>query len=148
MNNADQDDYWKLYNRFENVNDLNDQDKEKILKLKNWLVETDFKTNEKIEVVQIYETNCFENGICIQASRFNHSCSSNAEYHWNEKTNSREIRVISKVNPGDEITVNYAMPFAMKNFQKRQEYLSELWGFVCKCDRCKEEQIKGTIHTY
>ena len=148
MNEADQDEYWKLYNRFENVNGLNDQDKEKISKKKKWLEENG-ETKERIEVGQelmgIYETNCFENGVGIQASRFNHSCCSNAEHHWNEKTNSREFRVISKVNPGDEITVNYAMPFTMKSFKKRQDNLFEAWGFVCQCDLCKEE-IKGTMH--
>ena len=34
-------------------------------------------------VFQIYHTNCFHNGIFLEMSRFNHSCTSNAEYLWN-----------------------------------------------------------------
>ena len=56
-------------------------------------------------------------------SRFNHSCRSNAEYRWNEKTDSREVRTVSKIHPGDEITVNYAWDHSMASYENRQERL-------------------------
>ena len=52
-------------------------------------------------------TNSYDDGVGIQASRFNHSCSPNAEFEWNETIAASVIRVVSKINSGDEITVNY-----------------------------------------
>ena len=73
-------------------------------------------------------------------SRFNHSCQSNAEYRWNEKTDSREVRVVYKIHPGDEITINYAWNHSMSSFKTRQEKLLN-WGFECQCDRCDKEKF-------
>ena len=46
---------------------------------------------------------------------------------------------MSKIHPGDEITVNYAMNHSMANLATRQEKLLN-WGFNCQCDRCIEEK--------
>ena len=65
------------------------------------------------------------------------------EYRWNEKTDSREIRAVSKIQPGDEITVNYAMNHSMANLASRQEKLLN-WGFICWCERCLEEKFNDS----
>ena len=51
-----------------------------------------------LKVIQITETNRFHNGVCLEMSRFNHSCVSNAEYFWNEDRNTRDVRAIKYVH--------------------------------------------------
>ena len=53
------------------------------------------------EIIGIYETNKFNGGVGIQASRFNHSCCSNAEGVWNKEDGSREFRIVKKVKSGE-----------------------------------------------
>ena len=50
-----------------------------------------------LKVLQIVDTNGFHNGVCLEMSRFNHSCVSNAEYFWNEDVNARDVRAIKYV---------------------------------------------------
>ena len=52
------------------------------------------------QIIGIYETNKFKGGVGIQASRFNHSCSSNVEGVWNKEESTREFRVIKKIAKG------------------------------------------------
>ena len=53
------------------------------------------------EIIGIHETNKFNGGVGIQASRFNHSCGSNAEGVWNKQDGTREFRVVKKVKSGE-----------------------------------------------
>ena len=99
------DEYLNLYNRFDNFEDLNERDQAKINEWTQGLKENLVSFNEErrkaiLKIIGIYATNCFENGVCIKMARFNHSCRSNAEHRWNEKTESREIRVVTKINKG------------------------------------------------
>jgi len=98
---------------------------------------------EKIkEILQIYITNCVAlwSGIGIKTSRFNHSCHSNAGmFPAAVEEDTFEIRAISKIKAGDEITFNYAyMVLSMQNKKFRQKYLGYFNGFKCYCDSCKK----------
>jgi len=144
MSDDEDDEYLNLYNRFENFEALNERDQAKINEWTQGLKENLVSFNEErrkaiLKIIGIYATNCFENGVCIKMARFNHSCRSNAEHRWNEKTESREIRIVTKINKDDEITINYAMNNSMQDFPSRQEKLLN-WGFICKCERCEEEK--------
>ena len=59
------------------------------------------------EVWAIHSTNGFHNGVCLKMSRFNHSCRPNAQYFWNDDTNTRDLRALRKIKEGKEITVSY-----------------------------------------
>ena len=138
MSQSDKLEYNKLYNRFkENKNSKDSQ------KWKEHLLERNV-TREMadviVEVFGIYVSNSFRQGVGIQTSRFNHSCAANAEFSFNERLEKMEVRAISKVKAGEEITINYK-PFeiSMKNFKTRQEYLLDGWEFNCMCNLCKEE---------
>ena len=49
---------------------------------------------------------------------------------------------VSKINAGEEITINYDdMELSMKSYKTRQNYLFLNWGFHCQCDMCQEEEI-------
>ena len=92
------------------------------------------------EVFGIYCSNDFVQGVGIQTSRFNHSCAANAEFQFNESLGKMEVRAISKVKAGEEITINYIPhKISMKNFKTRQEILLNGWEFNCMCKLCMEE---------
>ena len=98
-------------------------------------------------VFQIYHTNCFHNGIFLEMSRFNHSCTSNAEYLWNEDTGTRDVRAIRKIKKGGEITINYNIVDAEERGMTRDErraYLKEIYHFHCNCIGCdlSEDELK------
>ena len=56
----------------------------------------------------IFNTNRFEEGLCIVLARVNHSCDPNAEFVWNKGVGAVEIRAVRKINRGEEVTANYA----------------------------------------
>jgi len=145
MNDATQKEFLKLYNRFKDLNEMNEEDKENVKQEMEWLQQNlnfDHKVLQRIQdIYGIYATNTFEQGVGIQASRFNHSCRSNAEEFWNEKYGATEIRSVSKINAGEEITINYrTSEISMKCYKTRQSFLFSNWGFQCKCDLCEEEK--------
>ena len=74
------------------------------------------------EIYGIYKTNTWPQGVLLQISRFNHSCAPNAESVWRKgESEGCEIRAVSKIKLGDEITVNYnILHTIMKNFKERQ----------------------------
>lgn len=81
--------------------------------------------------------------------RFNHSCRSNAESGVNDEREIREIKAVSKIKAGEEITINYDdMELSMKSFKSRQDYLFLNWGFHCQCDMCHEEKLDNQDEIY
>lgn len=85
-------------------------------------------------------------GIYPRASLFNHDCLPNAcrfDYvdagEWGIANNNTDIiiRMIHDVPAGREICLSY---FPVNwSYSCRQKRLSEDYGFVCECDRCKVE---------
>lgn len=150
MNSSDQEEYLKLYNRFNK-----DQEKKRQSQLKEWLVTNKIPINSElgieraINIIGIYDTNCFQRGVGIQTSRFNHSCCSNSEAIWNDEENIREIRAVNKIKAGEEITINYSWKqVSMKNLKARQEFLLSNWGFKCCCDICQDEETTTDNENY
>jgi|ERR1712192_61226 len=87
-----------------------------------------------IKVVAITATNGFGNGVCLKMSRFNHSCRPNAQFFWNIDTNTRDVRALRKINPGEEITLSY---FGMtKPRDERRSQLKDIFNFDCNCEAC------------
>ena len=95
------------------------------------------------EVWGRFTTNSFHNGVCLKMSRFNHSCRSNAQYFWNEDTNTRDIRALRKIKEGEEITVNYNTTLVEPRDERRR-ILKDKYNFDCNCEACDltEEQIQ------
>ena len=106
------------------VNKAKESDKVKVLKqevedrpggvkatdfvLKNLEKLADFlrKNNDPAEkifkVFEIFKSNNFNGEIRIKTSRFNHSCRPNAAV-----LNPAEVRAMTKINAGEEITISY-----------------------------------------
>ena len=119
MSKNDQEEYLKLYMQYQNlvevpdswkiIYSLLDSETEKNLDSSNGVI-SEFVHNfmeEKqkgyqrfVDIIGIYNTNCFENGLGIKTARFNHSCCSNANAYWNKEDNKTEIRVVSKIKAG------------------------------------------------
>lgn len=72
------------------------------------------------------------------ASRFNHSCAPNTKPFWvNDHT--IHTRLLDNVMPGCELTISYLdLNWDVK---RRQRYLEDNYGFVCDCDRCRQELL-------
>ena len=66
-------------------------------------------------------TNSYDDGVGIQASRFNHSCSPNAEFEWDESISASGIRTVSKIYYNQEITVNYRPEEIRSSMKKSME---------------------------
>ena len=86
MDNDQKDKFFQLANCYDSP----------ILSLTNYLKENQKPYSEEIaqKVIQIIDTNGFHNGAFLEMSRFNHSCSSNAEHFWNVDSNTRDARAI------------------------------------------------------
>jgi len=146
MSQADQKEYLELYNKYESEFAKNDEElKMELLKMKTYatLIEKDPEKAEKmLKIVCIYRTNSFQKGLCIKTSRFNHSCQPNAVYAMVPE----EVRAISDIKSGQEITISYGNGdgelFGMKNKESRQKFLKTL-GFICNCDLCKQQGGDG-----
>ena len=143
MSPGDQKEFINLHNRFEKLEDL-----ELTIKQKEWMSKNSICPENILKIYGVYRTNSFENGVALNFARFNHSCCSNAEAMWNEEENSSEIRAVSKIKMGEEVTLTYNWKqLAMKDVKTRQDNLWYNWGFKCCCDVCQEE-IKSEDKTY
>ena len=60
-----------------------------------------------VTVWQVCLTNSFDNGVCLNTSRFNHSCNANGHNFWETKTETRELRAWRDIKQGEEITLTY-----------------------------------------
>ena len=91
----------------------------------------------------IFTTNSFEvidyeMGICLKASRFNHSCSPNARFSYNSNTDEIRIYALRTIPRGEEIFVAYffGIPLYGSPRHSRQATLRTTYHFTCACSVC------------
>ena len=89
----------RLINSYES---LNSTDQEAYLSLDDGL---DGSANQNERICGVYHTNAFDMGLGLQSSRFNHSCSANANMCWNEDEGKLEIVAVTDINQGLELTL-------------------------------------------
>lgn len=82
-----------------------------------------------------------DSGLFLQASRFNHSCISNAHMHWNEATQTVTVYAIRRINKNSEIFVNYVAEH-FSGRAARQNALAD-YGFTCSCVACQADTKFG-----
>lgn len=69
-------------------------------------------------------------------SIINHSCAPNLAYILNGKFgHCISVRPIKK---GDQVFINYLGDDVYKPTEQRQQQMKNIWGFDCKCDKCKD----------
>jgi hypothetical protein len=96
MNNDQKKTFFELANCYEQIEETKDKMQHFIKYLKE-NPKPSYLKGDALKIIQITETNRFHNGVCLEMSRFNHSCVSNAEYFWNEDANARDVRAIKYV---------------------------------------------------
>ena len=80
-------------------------------------MEKDSNKAEKIlQIVSIYESNLFGNGIRIKIARLNHSCHPNAT----DIKRNYELRAISDIEPGEEIAINYRCGILVVGMRRKE----------------------------
>ena len=73
----------------------------------------------------------------IKFSFINHSCAPNCVFSFDEERNVF-VRAVTKINPGEEITINYMDPSRGVSILRydRQKKLRNNWDFTCCCEVC------------
>ncbi|KAF8257877.1 hypothetical protein EI94DRAFT_1670260 [Lactarius quietus] len=91
----------------------------------------------------IYGTNSFtftddDSGICLKASRFNHSCNPNARFSFNSNTGELRIYALGTIPRGEEIFVAYISSRRLygNTRRSRQGILRARYHFTCACSVC------------
>ncbi len=79
-------------------------------------------------------------GLCLVASMFNHACSANASFEFDETRRCQVIYAIVPIKAGDEIFVSYLGD--LESSKKRQLKLALVRGFQCGCALCTAEPAK------
>jgi hypothetical protein len=95
------------------------------------------------KLVGIFGTNSFtvandDGGICLRASRFNHSCSPNARFSFNSNTGKLRIFALGTIPRGEEIFVAYIGSRRLYGNPRRsrQDVLRARYHFTCACSVC------------
>ncbi|MBW0518321.1 hypothetical protein O181_058036 [Austropuccinia psidii MF-1] len=72
--------------------------------------------------------------VYLTISRFNHSCSPNARWHFDQSTFSLHLCAVRDIAEEEEITVSYIDHLCCR--AERQERLYSKWAFECRCPAC------------
>jgi len=143
MSESDKLEYMSLHDKYDNMEVLPSYSqllmKQELLDMKSRISFIFGEETEKVlKIYRIYESNCFDDGVSIKASRLNHSCNANTSFVVLDNVPD-QIRAISNIKQGEEITINYlsASDFSMMNREFRQASLLKAWHFICSCDLCE-----------
>ncbi|KZT02011.1 SET domain-containing protein [Laetiporus sulphureus 93-53] len=74
--------------------------------------------------------------VCMESSRINHSCTPNVISRWDLLAFTMEIRALTPIRKGEEITMSYLeLDEAAPRATRRRE-LKEKYNFFCTCPSC------------
>lgn len=80
--------------------------------------------------------------IFLTASRFNHSCTANCIYTF-PAHDAIEIRSLTGVPEGEEMTIAYTDP--LKLHEERRRQLVKDFGFECQCPACADVETREEV---
>ena len=103
-------------------------------------------------LIGIFSTNAFgvadEEGICLRASRFNHSCSPNAKFSFNSNTGELRIHALGTITLGEEIFIAYISGGRViygSPRRSRQALLRAEHHFTCACSVCSLPEAESKM---
>jgi len=98
--------------------------------------------------VQACKRNIFDlspgSGLCITASRLNHSCLPNCSRYYVKDHGLMVISAGMPIARGDELTISYSdLCYATykDGFERFQEHLLKAWNFRCSCRACLNHSV-------
>lgn len=77
----------------------------------------------------------YGHGLFEKACKMNHSCKPNCVWFTTQDGTSKEVRAISTIEEGQELTIDYVGNVLDPTPRRRDELLATK-GFLCECDRC------------
>ena len=88
-----------------------------------------------------------DSGICLKASRFNHSCNPNARYSFNSATGQLRIYALGSIPRGEEIFVAYISSRGLYGSPRRsrQATLRARYHFTCACSVCSLPEAESKM---
>ena len=150
MSKEDQESYLKLHNKFNDDRKAWSEGLKREFEAKmvvmSKLTISRMSKEKAFEVWAIHSTNGFHNGVCLKMSRFNHSCRPNAQYFWNDDTNTRDLRAWRKIKEGEEITVSYIHSM-LESREGRRSALRDRYNFDCQCEGCDLTEAEALQET-
>jgi len=73
--------------------------------------------------------------LCLEISRFNHSCVPNCQHAWDEEAGMERVFACTNVKAGEELSTSYIE--LRQDRQSRQRELSMKYKFDCACPACR-----------
>ncbi|KAG7194813.1 SET domain-containing protein 5 [Scheffersomyces spartinae] len=100
---------------------------------------TDVDYKEFMFMLGTYNINNLDLCMYLTQSHLNHNCEPNTKVILFPQSRTRGLQVIAArdIKAGEELTTTYVNP--LYPVQQRQRELRVNWGFVCGCQRCKDE---------
>ncbi|KAJ6625875.1 hypothetical protein B0H10DRAFT_597234 [Mycena sp. CBHHK59/15] len=94
------------------------------------------------------------NGLFLETSRFNHSCSPNSVHHFDPLSFTLSVHTLCPITKGEEIVHSYIDLTTTVTRDARRARLQNLCHFKCMCERCvipdaaveKSDKRRQTIH--
>jgi SET domain len=80
----------------------------------------------------------YGHGLFERACTMNHSCRPNCVWFTTQDGTSKEVRAITTIEIGEELTVDYVGNALDPTAQRRDDLLKSK-GFICQCERCSAE---------
>ncbi|KAJ7282930.1 hypothetical protein C8J57DRAFT_1297014 [Mycena rebaudengoi] len=76
------------------------------------------------------------NGVFLEMSRFNHSCSPNISHRFDPRSFTLSVHTLRPITKGEELVHSYLDLPSTITRQDRRTRLKELCHFECRCDAC------------
>lgn len=88
------------------------------------------------------DDNSLRSGLCVIASRFNHSCVPNCGRFFISDHELMTVYVTKPIKVDGELTISYACKgYESGDLQGFQAFMMQSWGFQCTCDVCKDPYL-------
>ncbi|ODV98434.1 hypothetical protein PACTADRAFT_48199 [Pachysolen tannophilus NRRL Y-2460] len=94
---------------------------------------------EFMEYLGTYNINNINNSLFLIQSHLNHNCDPNVVVKFGAKrTDGIKVYAKRDINSNEELTTTYVSP--QHTVQTRKRELRVNWGFICNCQKCKEDE--------
>ncbi|WPK27210.1 hypothetical protein PUMCH_004587 [Australozyma saopauloensis] len=95
--------------------------------------------DEFLHMMGTYNINNLDLSVFLLQSHLNHNCAPNCEVETAlQKYKGVKVVAARDIKSGEELTTTYVNP--SHTLQQRQRELRVNWGFICKCQKCKDDE--------